>query len=272
VDPGQFEQAIINLAVNARDAMPQGGRLTIETQNVDLDAPDAEHSSEVQPGRYVLVSVSDTGHGMTEAIQARIFEPFFTTKGAGEGSGLGLAMVYGFIKQSGGHIDVSSDVGRGATFRIYLPRAAGTTPAARRTPESLERPTGTETVLLVEDEEAVRRLASRVLQSSGYTVLEARNGEEALAVAAQQRGSIDILVTDLVMPRMSGRQLATALTQVRPDLRVLFMSGYAEDAVPRLLPPEASVSFLQKPFNAMELARKVRDVLDSGATRRGAAE
>jgi PAS domain S-box-containing protein len=268
VDPGQFEQAIINLAVNARDAMPHGGRLTIETHDVALDANYAEHFPEVQPGRYVQVSVSDTGHGMTEAVQARIFEPFFTTKSAGEGTGLGLAMVYGFIKQSGGHVEVSSDVGQGATFRIYLPRAAGTKPAVPRPSESLARPTGTETVLLVEDEEAVRRLASRALQSNGFTVLEARNGEDAVTVAGRHPGSIDILVSDLVMPRMSGRQLATVLTQARPGLRVLFMSGYAEHALPRLLSPGSTVAFLQKPFSAMDLAHKVREVLDAGGAGR----
>jgi CheY-like chemotaxis protein len=177
-------------------------------------------------------------------------------------------MVYGFIKQSGGHVEVSSDVDQGATFRIYLPRAAATSPAVPRPPDSLERPSGTETVLLVEDEEAVRRLASRALQSNGFTVLEARNGEDAVTVAGRHPGSIDILVTDLVMPRMSGRQLATVLTQARPELRVLFMSGYAEHALPRLLSPGSTVAFLQKPFSAMDLARKVRDVLDAGGARR----
>jgi PAS domain S-box-containing protein len=268
IDPGQFEQAIINLAVNARDAMPEGGRLTIETHNADLGVDYAERFPEVEPGRYVLVSVSDTGQGMNEANKARIFEPFFTTKGAGEGTGLGLAMVYGFIKQSGGHIEVSSDVGHGTTFRIYLPGAADATPATELSSEARERATGTETVLLVEDEEAVRRLAHRILQSNGYTVLEAKNGEEASAIAKEHQGPIHILVTDLVMPRMSGRQLATSLVQARPDLRVLFMSGYAEEAVLRSGGRDPSVPFLQKPFSPMDLARKVREVLDAGRPRR----
>jgi PAS domain S-box-containing protein len=262
IDPGQFEQAIINLAVNARDAMPLGGRLTIETRNADLSADDAEPFAEVHAGPYVLVSVSDSGHGMDETTKARIFEPFFTTKGPGEGTGLGLAMVYGFIKQSGGHIEVSSDVDQGTTFRIYLPRSAVATPTARLSPASHERPAGTETVLLVEDEEAVRRLANRVLQSSGYTVLEARNGEAAITVAQEHSGPIHILVTDLVMPRMSGRQLASSMAQARPRLRVLFMSGYTEQAVLRPDGLDPSVAFLQKPFSPSELARKVREVLD----------
>jgi two-component system cell cycle sensor histidine kinase/response regulator CckA len=262
VDPGQFEQAIINLAVNARDAMPHGGRLTIETCNTELNANDAERLRDVPPGRYVQVSVRDTGHGMDAATRARIFEPFFTTKGAGEGTGLGLAMVYGFIKQSGGHIEVASGVAAGATFHIYLPRALEVTPASQRAPAALERPTGTETVLLVEDEDAVRRLAKRVLQSSGYTVIEARNGDDAVAVARGHEGPIDILVTDLVMPRMNGRQLATMMSQARPGLRVLFVSGYTEQAVMRSDILEPSVAFLQKPFSPSELAHKVREVLD----------
>jgi CheY-like chemotaxis protein len=178
-------------------------------------------------------------------------------------------MVYGFIKQSGGHIEVSSEVGRGATFRIYLPRAAEATPAAQLPSESLERPTGTETILLAEDEEAVRRLASRILQLSGYTVLEARNGVEAVAVAREHQSPIHILVTDLVMPRMSGRQLATLMTQARPGLRVLLMSGYTEQAVLRPDVLEPRVAFLQKPFTPTELVRKVREVLDGRDARRG---
>jgi PAS domain S-box-containing protein len=268
VDPGQFEQAVINLAVNARDAMPRGGRLTIETHNTELDEDYAGRHPEVRPGRYVLVAVSDTGQGMDETTRARIFEPFFTTKGPGKGTGLGLAMVYGFVKQSGGHVEVYSEWGRGTTFKVYLPRAEQTTPSAKAPPDLLKVPGGTETVLLVEDEDAVRTLSRLVLQSSGYTVLEARDGQEAVWVAQQHQGPIHILVTDLVMPRMSGRQLADLLTQARPHVRTLFMSGYTDEAVLRHGVLEASVAFLQKPFSPIGLARRVREVLDAGEDRR----
>jgi nitrogen-specific signal transduction histidine kinase/CheY-like chemotaxis protein len=268
VDPGQFEQAVINLAVNARDAMPRGGRLTIETHNAELAEGYAERYPEVRPGRYVLVVVRDSGQGMDEATKARIFEPFFTTKEPGKGTGLGLAMVYGFVKQSGGHIEVESEPGRGATFKVYLPRAEETTPSAKSSPSLLQMPKGTETVLLVEDEDAVRALSKLVLQSSGYTVLEARDGQEGVWVAQQHQGPIHILVTDLVMPRLSGQQLAVLLVQARPHLRVLFMSGYTDEAVLRHGVFEADAAFLQKPFNAIGLARKVREVLDAEEERR----
>jgi PAS domain S-box-containing protein len=267
VDPGQFEQAIINLAVNARDAMPQGGRLTIETHNTELAEDYAEHHQEVRAGHYVLVAVSDSGHGMDEATKARIFEPFFTTKGPGQGTGLGLAMVYGFVKQSGGHIEVYSEMGHGTTFKVYLPRAEETIPFAKPSPNLLKLPQGNETILLVEDEDAVRTLSRQVLQSNGYTVLEARDGQEAIWVAQQHQGSIHLLVTDVVMPRMSGRQLADLLAQARPYLRILFMSGYTDEAVLRHGVLEASVAFLQKPFNPIELVRKVREVLDEEKSR-----
>ncbi|MBI3411063.1 MAG: PAS domain S-box protein [Planctomycetes bacterium] len=263
VDPGQFEQAITNLAVNARDAMPQGGRLIIETHNAELDEDYAERHPEVRPGRYVLVTVSDTGQGMDEATKARIFEPFFTTKGPGKGTGLGLAMVYGFVKQSGGHVEMSSEWGHGTTFTVYLPRAEETTPSAKMFPDVPRVSKGAETVLLVEDEDAVRTLSRLVLQSNGYTVLEARDGLEAIRVAQRHQGPIHILVTDLVMPRMSGRQLADLLAQARPHARVLFMSGYTDETVLRHGVPEVSVAFLQKPFNPIDLAWKVREVLDS---------
>jgi nitrogen-specific signal transduction histidine kinase/CheY-like chemotaxis protein len=263
VDPGQFEQAVINLAVNARDAMPQGGRLVIETRDADLDEGHAAGLPEVRPGRYVLVSVSDTGQGMDEATRARIFEPFFTTKGPGKGTGLGLAMVYGFVKQSGGHVEVASEPGRGATFNVYLPRAEETVPWARSAQGLLTVPQGTETVLVVEDEDAVRNLARLTLQSNGYTVLEARDGYEAVWVAQQHPGPIHILVTDLVMPRMSGRQLADLLARARPQTRILFMSGHTDETVLRHGVVEASVAFLQKPFRPTDLARKVREVLDA---------
>jgi len=264
-DPGQFEQAIINLAVNARDAMPQGGRLIIETHNAELDEGYAEQHPEVRPGRYVLVAVTDSGQGVDEATRTRIFEPFFTTKQPGKGTGLGLAMVYGFVKQSGGHIEVYSELGHGTTLKVYLPRAEDATPSVESARAPLEKPRGTETVLLVEDEDAVRALSRLVLQSSGYTVLEARDGQEAVWVAQQHQGPIHILVTDLVMPRMSGRQLADLLAKTMPRMRILFMSGYTDEAMLRHGVLEASVAFLQKPFTPGGLARKVREVLDTEA-------
>jgi PAS domain S-box-containing protein len=268
IDPGQFEQAIVNLAVNARDAMPQGGRLALETRNVAVEGDAAGALPGVAPGRYVSVSVRDDGEGMDELTRARIFEPFFTTKPAGEGTGLGLAMVYGFVKQSGGHVEVSSEPGRGTTFTLYLPLTQAPAPEPRPAPDPARVPTGTETVLLVEDEDAVRRLSARVLRSRGYTVLEARDGEEAQRLATEHPGHIDLAVTDLVMPRMSGRQLADVLATVRPRLRILFMSGYTDEAVLRQGVHESSVDFLQKPFGPSELARKVREVLDADTTRR----
>jgi PAS domain S-box-containing protein len=263
VDPGQFEQAIINLAVNARDAMPHGGRLSIETRNSTLDLRHLSEYQDVEPGSYVMVTVTDTGHGMDETTKSRIFEPFFTTKEPGRGTGLGLAMVYGFVKQSGGHIDVSSEVGRGTTFSLYLPQAQPADGASAPRPRVERVPRGSETVLLVEDEETVRELVKRVLQSSGYTVLDARDGEEALEVDAAHAGPIDILVTDLVMPRMGGRQLADELTRRRPKTRVLFMSGYSDEAMVRHGVSDGSVEFLQKPFTTLDFVRKVRDVLDA---------
>jgi PAS domain S-box-containing protein len=263
VDRGQFEQAVINLAVNARDAMPLGGRLTIETQNAEVDEATAQTHADVRPGRYVLMTVRDTGHGMDEATRARVFEPFFTTKEVGKGTGLGLAMVYGFVKQSGGHVEVESEVGRGTTFKVYLPRAEATGPLAKSSPNVLEAPRGSETVLLVEDEDSVRTLSRLVLQSSGYTVLEARDGQEGAVVAQQHPGPIHVLVTDLVMPRMSGRQLADVVSQARPGVRVLFLSGYTDEAMAQRGAIEAGLAFLQKPFSPISLVRKVREVLDA---------
>jgi CheY-like chemotaxis protein len=263
VDPVQLEQAVINLAVNARDAMPGGGRLTIETRNAELDQGYVEQHPDARPGRYVRVAVSDSGHGIDAATQARIFEPFFTTKGPGRGTGLGLAMVYGFVKQSGGHIDTESEVGCGTTFKVYLPRADETVPSGRSSQDFVMLPKGTETILLVEDQDAVRLFARQVLLAGGYTVLEARGGEEAFQVAQQCLGPIHLLVTDVVMPRMSGPQLAELLARDRPDLRVLFVSGYADEAMTRCGMAEASSAFLQKPFNRVRLAQKVREVLDT---------
>jgi len=261
IDPGQFEQGIINLAVNARDAMPQGGRLIIETRNVEIDEAYASAHQEVEPGSYVMVSVSDTGHGMDEETRNRIFEPFFTTKAVGEGTGLGLAMVYGFVKQSGGHVEASSEPGRGTTFKVFLPRVFDAEVTSAPAEEMTPIPKGHETVLLVEDEEVVRNLSRRVLQSAGYTVLVARHGSEAILLASQHEGPIHLLATDLVMPRMSGLELASQLSPTRPDMRILLMSGYPNEAViSHGVPPGARL--LQKPFNAVSLARAVRQVLD----------
>ena len=262
IDPGQFEQAIINLAVNARDAMPQGGRLTITTSNTELDAAYAERYPEVQAGAYVCVTVKDTGGGMDEVTVVRIFEPFFTTKGVGKGTGLGLAMVYGFVKQSGGHVEVISEVGRGTTFHIYLPRTEETGMTVKADLVQRDIPKGTETLLLVEDEEAVRNLFCAVLRTGGYTVLEAHDGQSALELAKQHPSPIHLLITDLVMPRMSGRQLADHLCVLRPNMRVLFMSGYTEEAVTQHRVREMNVAFLQKPFDPLSLAQNVRDLLD----------
>jgi two-component system, cell cycle sensor histidine kinase and response regulator CckA len=263
VDPGQFEQAIINLAVNARDAMPGGGRLVIETGVADV--VERLSNPDVRAGRYVQVTVRDSGVGMDDATQARIFEPFFTTKGPGHGTGLGLAMVYGFVRQSDGFIDVSSTPGVGTTFDIYLPvasQAGAASYVGEREPASI--PTGTETILIVEDETAVRAFARAVLESSGYTVLVAPDGEQGLALAAAHAGPLDLLLTDIVMPKVGGRQLAETLRQTRPDLRLLFMSGYTDQPIPAGN-GGANGAFLQKPFVALELVRKVRRVLDAPA-------
>jgi PAS domain S-box-containing protein len=262
IDPRQFEQVIINLAINARDAMPEGGRLTIETGNSDLDERYAEQHPEVRPGHYVLVAVSDTGQGMDEATKARIFEPFFTTKEPGKGTGLGLAMVYGFIKQSGGHIEVDSELNHGTIVKLYLPRADEGMPVATVLPEQFTALGGTETILVVEDEATVRNLLRRILQSRGYTILEALNGQEAIEVAQQHVGRIDLLITDLVMPRMSGRELAKRLTQIRPEMRTLLMSGYSDKVALDQGMLHASAAFMQKPFSPTDLLRKVRELLN----------
>jgi PAS domain S-box-containing protein len=263
VDPGQVSQLLVNLAVNARDAMPTGGRLTIETRNVVLTDDDRRRDADVVPGPHVLLSVRDTGTGMTPETLSHVFEPFFTTKPAGLGTGLGLATCYGIIKQLRGHIWVTSTPGHGATFDIYLPRAdqAVTVPLARAAAEHGVE--GTETVLLVEDEPLVRTLAARALEAHGYTVLVAPTGADALRMAREHEGPIHLLLTDVVMPQMSGTEVAERLAPLRPDVRVLYMSGYAESvtAGPRMLPGRAE--FLPKPFMPARLVRKVRDLLDA---------
>jgi len=264
-DPGQIEQVLMNLVLNARDAMPNGGRLTIETADVVLDTDYARTHVAVNPGRYVMLAVSDNGCGMDAETQARIFEPFFTTKDLGKGTGLGLSTVYGIVKQSGGNIGVYSEPGRGTTFRIYLPRI-------RKAPETVEPeeareplPRGSETILLVEDEAGVRTLAKTILQIQGYTVLDAAQGKDAFLLSGQHEGLIHLMVTDMVMPEMSGREVADRLKPLRPNMKVLFMSGFTDKALVHNGELDPGIAFLQKPFTPQTLARKVREVLDSPA-------
>ena len=263
VDPGQMEQVIMNLVVNARDAMPQGGKLTIETANVNLDAHAAMPQPEVRPGAYVLLAVSDSGCGMDEATKSRIFEPFFTTKSPEKGTGLGLATVYGIVKQSDGRINVYSEPGIGTTFKIHLPRAFEEGSPSKSQLSAPVQYRGTETVLLVEDEDGVRTLTRLVLEKNGYKVIEARSGAEGLLLCQHHPGTIHIMVTDVVMPNMSGRTLAQHLAIVRPDMRVLYLSGYTDEAIVRHGVIDPDTPFLQKPFTTESLARKVREVLDA---------
>jgi signal transduction histidine kinase len=261
VDPGQVEQVLVNLAVNARDAMPDGGRLTISTANVD-----AAETADLSAGRHVLIEVTDTGTGMDAETLARAFEPFFTTKERGKGTGLGLASVYGIVRQSGGQISVSSTPGAGTTFRIYLPRVDAPVDAAREARPVTAPATGTETVLVAEDEQIVRVLIRKVLEQAGYTVLLAGSGAEALQLAERHTVAIHLLVTDVVMPGMNGRELARRLLERRPKTKVLYLSGYADDAVERHGVLDPGTAFMQKPFSPSALATRVREVLGGGGS------
>jgi len=264
-DPGQMEQVLMNLAVNARDAMPDGGTLTFETTNVELDGEGQHVPMPVStpPGPYVMLSVSDTGHGMDARIQSHLFEPFFTTKAQGKGTGLGLATVYGIVKQSNGSIWAYSEPGHGTTFKIYLPRVEDAAEPLVSAASSLQSLTGTETILLVEDHDGLRALARKVLERYGYTVLEAPDGDAALQICERHPGAIDLLLTDVVMPGMSGRALADCLAPRRPAMKQLFTSGYTDNAIVHRGVLAAGTAFLQKPYTPEVLARKVRDVLDA---------
>jgi PAS domain S-box-containing protein len=268
-DSGQIEQVIMNLAVNARDAMPAGGKFTIETSNVTLDDDYARFHAPLRPGDYVMIAISDTGNGMDAETQSHIFEPFFTTKGT-KGTGLGLSTVYGIIKQSGGYIWVYSEVGKGTTFKIYLPRVAsvGETAVAQlpAAADSRAAEPGTETILVVEDEANLRYLARQFLEKQGYRVIEAADGAVAMQIAVAHEGVIHLLLTDVIMPGMNGRELAQRISEIRPNVKVLYMSGYTENVVGHNGMLDAGVRLLQKPFNLRDLKSKVREVLDTGPT------
>ncbi len=261
-DPGQVEQVVMNLAVNARDAMPNGGKLTIETANVELDEAYAHTHLGAKPGRYVRLSLSDTGVGISSEVREQVFEPFFTTKEKGKGTGLGLSTVYGIVKQSGGYIGVYSELGHGTTFKIYLPRVDEPVEVLGEGVKGEEVPFGRETILLVEDEESVRKFAVSTLRRLGYEVLEASRGEEALSVCERHEGPVHMTVTDVVMPGMSGRELAEKLLVLRPEMKVLYMSGYTDDTIVRHGVLEKGVNYIQKPFSMEVLAKKVREVLE----------
>jgi CheY-like chemotaxis protein len=259
-DPGQIEQVIMNLAVNARDAMPNGGKLVVTTSHLTLETASLRNFPALNPGKYVLLAIADTGTGMTEEVKAHLYEPFFTTKPPGKGTGLGLATCFGIVRQSSGLIDVQSELGKGTTFKLYFPQieSAPEPPRARSTQTQVL--VGSETVLLVEDEVIVRELVASTLRERGYAVLEAGNGQEGLRVALEYRGKIDLVLTDLVMPIIGGKEMADALRCSHPDIKILFTSGYTEDVIGVLQP---GVEFLQKPYGGASLARRVREVLDS---------
>lgn len=262
IDPGQIDQVVMNLAVNARDAMPHGGKLTIETEETYLDESFAAMHPEITPGNFVMLAMSDSGVGMNKETQLRIFEPFFTTKGTGKGTGLGLSTVFGIVKQSGGSIWVYSELGKGTTFKIYLPAVTERASSFSSSPPAPTTLEGTETVLLVEDQDEVRAVALEVLRRFGYHVLEARNAGEALLHCERHPLAISLLLTDVVMPQMNGRELAERLQPLRPNMRVLYMSGYTDNAIVQHGILEAGIEYLQKPLVPDVLARRVREVLD----------
>jgi signal transduction histidine kinase len=263
IDPSQLDQVLLNMAVNARDAMPSGGTLTIRTRKVTITDRDAQRDPEASAGTFVRLSITDTGTGMDASTQGRLFEPFFTTKGPGKGTGLGLATCYGIIKQAGGHILLESEPGLGTTFHVDLPSSKVSKPAGEAHERALETRGGAETILLVEDEVQVRTLAGSVLRHQGYNVLEAASGTEALQLSDGYRGGLDILVTDIVMPLMRGTELAKRMCAARPDLKVLYVSGYTDDDLFRQEAGAERLAFLAKPFTPTALARKVRDILDA---------
>jgi CheY-like chemotaxis protein len=258
-DPTQIEQVIINLAINARDAMPNGGKLVIQTTNAELDHSSNRYlNDDVKPGNYVSLTVSDSGIGMDKETQARIFEPFFTTKGKGKGTGLGLATAYGIVKQSSGYIWVYSEVGRGTVVKVYMPRVqVALSPVQFE--EAVPAPPGSGTILLVEDEDSLRELNHKLLESMGYTVIEAANGADAIRIVDQCRDEIQLLITDVVMPGMTGRELAERLVASHSRIKVLYVSGYTDDKILQMLAP--GVAFLQKPFSRDSLAKKVHESL-----------
>jgi two-component system cell cycle sensor histidine kinase/response regulator CckA len=260
-DPSQLEQVVLNLGVNARDAMPRGGKLIIQTENVHLDKNTAPQiAASLSPGDYVMLSVTDTGAGMDEETMSHIFEPFFTTKGPGKGTGLGLATVYGIVRQTGGGISVESEVGKGSTFRIYLPQETAPVSLSRALPTPVEKSANFETVMVVEDEDIVRELVCEVLEDQGYNVICARDGIEALNVAAEFDGQIHLLVTDVIMPNMNGHELAGKLSSLRPEMKVLYVSGYSDNDIGDHGVLDPRFELLQKPFTPQTLARKIRDV------------
>jgi two-component system, cell cycle sensor histidine kinase and response regulator CckA len=260
-DPGQLSQVLMNLAVNSRDAMPNGGKLVIETANVELDDTYGRQHLGAKPGPHVMLALSDTGTGMNSEILSHIFEPFFTTKETGKGTGLGLSMVYGIVKQSNGYIMAYSEPGRGTTFKIYFPRTEESVSPAYKLEEEIRR--GTETVMVVEDEAALRELTCVLLEDAGYTVLESSGAEEAIETAKDLQRKIDLLLTDVVMPRLDGRELANQMVSLRPNLRVLFMSGYTDDVIGHRGVLTQGTILVQKPFTKRTLLKKVRETLDS---------